>query len=128
VAGAGIGIVGKGTSDLLEKSVQGMNRVQNKKGQVQTQAEEAAEPASEVAVNVPSKQPGRRQGKNPVIDPAAIPIGLGRDELINQFGKPSAATMQQQGDDVLETCWYRSPGYDAVVVTLRNGKVTAVGT
>jgi hypothetical protein len=123
VAGGSMGAAGKSTGKLLEQSVQGMQKVQSQKGKVVTKVAKGAEPAPPVAVKVP-----RPSSNTPSIDPAAIPVGLERDELFRQFGKPSTRITQQQGTDVVEKCWYKAAGFDAVVVTLRNGKVASVGT
>jgi len=123
VSGAGIGSVGKSTGGLLDKSAKRMEPVQTQKGKVATRTAKGSEPVQAVAVKV---QPP--SSHIPAIDPAAIPVGLEREELFRQFGKPSMRITQQQGGEVVERCWYKAAGFDPVVVTLRNGKVASVGT
>lgn len=121
VTGASIGAGGKATGQVANKAAKAMEKVPSKKGRAPTQTQPAAELAPPVKVPPPSSH-------TPVIDPSAIPVGLEREELFRQFGKPSTRITQQQGTDVVEKCWYKSAGYDSVVVTLRNGKVASVGT
>ncbi len=123
VAGAGVGVVGKSAGQLLDKSSKAMGRVQTQPGKTATPVANVSDPVPEIEVKIPP--PG---SKTPAIDPAAIPVGLDREELFRQFGKPSMRMTQQQGNDVIEKCWYRAAGFDPVVVTLRNGKVASVGT
>lgn len=123
VTGASMGAAGKSTGKLLDQSVKGMQKVQSQKGKVVTKVAKGVDSAPPVAVKVP-----RPSSNTPSIDPAAIPVGLERDELFRQFGKPSTRITQQQGTDVVEKCWYKAAGFDPVVVTLRNGKVASVGT
>ena len=126
VAGASMGAAGKSTGQILDKSAKRMEQAHKQKGKVVRQVERGAEPApavAAVAVKVPPPS-----SNIPAIDPAAIPVGLEREELFRQFGKPSTRITQHQGGDVVEKCWYKAAGFDAVVVTLRNGKVASVGT
>lgn len=60
-----------------------------------------------------------------IVQPGQIEVGMARSSLLREFGKPFMKTSQVDGPQLLETYYYRGPD-DMVVVTLREGKVTAV--
>lgn len=60
----------------------------------------------------------------PFADPGTITVGLDRQELLRKFGEPRMKTTG--GADGAETCWYPSGTGDSFVVTVKDGKVTAV--
>jgi hypothetical protein len=94
----------------------------------------AAKPASQTATRnskpvttatdiVPAKEPAAARE---FPDPQGITVGLEREELIRKFGEPSMKTTDVRDAQLVETCWYTPAKFGAVVVTLRDGKVTAV--
>jgi hypothetical protein len=60
----------------------------------------------------------------PFADPATIAVGLDRQELLRKFGEPRMKATG--GADGAETCWYPSGTGDSFVVTVKEGKVSAV--
>jgi len=64
----------------------------------------------------------RRLG--PFADPATITVGLDRQELLRKYGEPRMRITG--GADAAETCWYTSGTGDTFVVTVKDGKVSAV--
>ena len=60
------------------------------------------------------------------VDPAAITVGMDREDLIKACGKPSMKVSQTKESVLTETLWYETAAQEPVVVTLRDGKVAAV--
>lgn len=59
------------------------------------------------------------------VQPGMIEIGTTRSALVSKFGKPLIKTGRLDGPEFVETLYYTGSA-DMVVVTLREGKVTAV--
>ena len=128
-AGVGIGATGKSTADLLNRSVKTIDQTNARKSKTnarksepQTQVQAAAEP-ERIPIPVPVPEPAA--ATTAVIDPDTISVGLTREELFRRFGKPATRISRQQDAELIETCWYKAPGFATVVVTLRNGKVSS---
>lgn len=81
---------------------------------------QAAATASQIALPPVPKRLG------PFADPAIITAGLTRAELLNRFGDPVMKTAGGQSAEAGETYYYSTRQGDSVVVTVREGKVTAV--
>ena len=116
-AGKGAGKSIGGVFDKLGKTLE-----QAGKPGAQTAAS-SPKPGATVIDAVPVVKP-KPAGEFP--DPKGITMGLAREELLRKFGEPSIKTIHTQGPQVVETYWYAPAKSDAVVVTLRDGKVTAV--
>jgi len=119
VAGAAAGkSTGKATSAVLDKTTTAL----------ETAGKPGAATAQAAGAQTPAKPEAEKQVAtlSPAIDPNAITPGLERSDLLARFGKPSMKITNTDGSDVVEKLWYRSPGREAVLVTLRNGKVAAV--
>jgi hypothetical protein len=119
VAGAGAGRSGKNIGKVFEKATQELNRAAGQTAQTQAKTEAAAQRPATAAAEKPTSTTA-------AIDPATIQVGMTREELFEQFGKPSTRITQQQGSDMVEKCWYKAPGFEAVIVVIKNGKVASV--
>jgi len=118
--GQGTKRIGKAAGDRMGKVGKSLPTYDPKKAAAPATRATPATTAAPVAAPEPPRVAA--------IDPAAIQVGLDRDELFNQFGKPSTRITQEQGGEVVEKCWYRAPGHAPVVVILRNGKVASAGS
>lgn len=95
-----------------------------KLGKTMGQAAQAAKTTGRAPTVAEVKRAPKPLG--PFADPAQITVGLERVEVLRQFGEPSMKIADVQAKALVETFWYKPPECEAVVVTLRDGKVSAV--
>lgn len=86
----------------------------------------SSKPAEPIVVSTPPAKPERTASCADGADPSAITVGLTRDALLRKFGQPCAKATSSQGSQLTETYWYTPADRDGVIVTLGEGKVTAV--
>jgi hypothetical protein len=114
-AAAAMQKIGKATAGLLERSTRGLE------GGAKTATPKVT------TVSKSARAPGGKLSPQPVVklspppDPAAIKMGMGGEELIAKFGKPSMTLASEEGET-----WIYGSGPDEVTLTLRDGKATAV--
>ncbi len=120
VAGAAAGKnTGKATGAIFDKTTKAL----------ETAGKPGAAAAQSASASTPPKtaEPEKQAATAPAaIDPSAITPGLERQELLAKLGKPSMKITNTDGSDIVEKLWYKSPGHETILVTLRNGKVAAV--
>ncbi len=125
VSGAAAGKVGKSTGAVFDRTAGALQKA----GKAGDSQPAGSAPASAKA---PSSQDAQKdpapQAETPALDPSAIPIGLERQDLLSQVGKPSMKMTSMDGSAVVEKLWFRAAGRETVVVTLRDGKVSAVSS
>jgi hypothetical protein len=122
---AGARGTGKSVGKVFEKAAQELNRAAGQTAQAPAKTEAPAKaeaPAPPAATAATEKAVSTAAA----IDPAAIQVGMTREELFQRFGKPATRITQQQGSEMIEKCWYKAPGFEPVVVVLKNGKVASV--
>jgi hypothetical protein len=110
---AGMSGVGKAAATVFEKANQALGAKGN--------AASAPAAASSV-VTLPKSEPVKL---SPPPDPAAVKIGMPRSEVIEKFGAPAMKLSSSDGAQTVET-WTWGAAAEAVTLTLRDGKVTAV--
>ena len=116
-AGKGVGKSMGGVFDTLGKTLEkaGTSGAET--------ATSRSKPVTTASAAVPATKP---KPAREFPDPKGITVGLEREELIRKFGEPSMKTTDTQEAQLVETCWYTAAKSGAVVVTLRDGKVTEV--
>lgn len=60
------------------------------------------------------------------VSPLQVEVGMDRELILKQFGKPFMRTARAEGPELIEVFIYPNPNGDMTVLTLREGKVTAV--
>lgn len=110
-AASGMGAVGKAAAAVFDKA----NQALGAKGSTNTVQ---IVPKSEFGPAEPVKL-------SPPPDPAAVKIGMTRTEVATKFGTPAMKLSSSDGAQTVET-WTWGAGADAVTLTLRDGKVTAI--
>ena len=131
VAGAAGGkSTGKAAGNVLAGSASALDRAGKGAGARTVASASKARPAGKAisqasAVRSPAAPPA---SPTTPIDPAQLAPGLERQELIEKHGKPSMKTTALDSGQVVEKFWYMAAGRDTVVVTIRDGKVTAVSS
>lgn len=113
-----------GGSKGVSKSVGGVF------GSLSKTLEKTGEPASANAEGKPARVDGSPSAagaayKPKTIEPGEIAVGTARSDLLNKFGEPFMRTSRVEGLQFVESFYYKGT-QDIVVVTLREGKVTAV--
>lgn len=127
VAGAAAGKkMGNAAGSVLNKAA---GTLEKSGTAASAQAAPAAKPAkpaekTEVAAAAPAATPA--PSAPAAVDASAIQPGLERQELLAKFGKPSMKLTKVDGGEMVEKFWYKGPGRETVIVTLRNGKVAEV--
>lgn len=130
---AGAAAVGKKTARSTEAvfagSAKGMDRAARAPRSAPARPAPARGGRTDSRVHVlPPAPPKPLTPALPPPDPGQISSGLDRQDLLQRFGPPAMKTTKMEGPLVLETYWYMAAGRDAVVVTLRDGKVAAVSS
>ena len=59
------------------------------------------------------------------IDPSQVAVGMGRDEVLAQFGEPATRTTQIRRSQQIDTFWYATATKDELIVSLTDGKVAS---
>jgi len=115
--------VGKSAGSILG-SVEKLARDGAKTGTATAPA--ASRPAGSIVVSTRPAKPERVASCADGAVPSAIAIGLTRKDLLRKFGEPCMKITKSQGSLLIETYWYTPANRDGLIVTLREGKVTAV--
>jgi hypothetical protein len=119
---AGMKGIGKTTAALFDKAAKALETAPKSAGTVIVLPKSGA-PAA--AAKLPPRPDPAALKLSPPPDPAAVKIGMDAQDVIARFGKPGMKVSSSDGSQLLETWSYGSPP-DEVILTLRDGKVSAV--
>lgn len=116
-AASGMSGIGKAAASVFEKASQSLGA----KGT----ATSAPTPANSVQTLPKSEFAPAEVKLSPPPDPAAVKTGMTGREVIEKFGPPAMKLTSSDGAQTVES-WSWGSGPEAVTLTLRDGKVTAV--
>ncbi|MBK5295020.1 MAG: hypothetical protein JJE04_25505 [Acidobacteriia bacterium] len=121
----GTGAAAAGVFEALRKTLAGANQPDSKAGPVQVISPVSQKSATSTRLAaVESASPEAQLTVEPV-DVSGITIGLTRQELIDKYGQPALKTAEPARDQLVETFTYMQGKNEPVMVTLRNGVVSA---
>jgi hypothetical protein len=117
-AASGMSGIGKAAASVFEKANQTLGAKGNTTSAPASSSNSVqAAPKSEIAPT--------EVKLSPPPDPAAVKIGMTGREAIEKFGPPAMKLTSSDGAQTVES-WTWGSGAEAVALTLRDGKVTAV--